>query len=101
MRGGLMAPSAHGNGNGKDPVLVVVQLSGGNDFMNTLIPFTEGVYYDSRPLVGIPEDQVLPIDDTLGFHPSAEPPGNGSQQPILRRNHLISSIHRTGEIHIK
>ena len=68
-----MAPSAYGNGNGNDPVLVVVQLSGGNDFMNTLIPFTEGVYYDSRPLVGIPEDRVLPIDDTLGFHPSAEP----------------------------
>src|SRR5215210_1988250 len=66
-----MAPSVPSNGN--DPVLVVVQLSGGNDFMNTLIPFTEGVYYDSRPLVGIPEDRVLPIDDTLGFHPSAEP----------------------------
>lgn len=57
----------------KDPVLVVVQLSGGNDFMNTLIPFTEGVYYDTRPLVGIPQDQVLPLNDTLAFHPSAAP----------------------------
>ena len=41
------------NGKTKDPVLVVVQLSGGNDFMNTVIPFTEGIYYDNRPLVGI------------------------------------------------
>jgi uncharacterized protein (DUF1501 family) len=57
----------------KDPVLVVIQLSGGNDFMNTLIPYTSGVYYDTRPLVGIPEDQVLPIGEHLAFHPSAAP----------------------------
>jgi len=59
------------NGKTKDPVLVVVQLSGGNDFMNTVIPFTEGIYYDNRPLVGIPEDKVLPFTDTLAWHPSA------------------------------
>ena len=58
-----------GNGNGKAPVFVVVQLTGGNDFMNTLIPYTSEVYYDNRPLVGIPQDQVLAIDDTLAFHP--------------------------------
>ena len=59
------------NGKTKDPVIVVVQLSGGNDFMNTVIPFTEGIYYDNRPLVGIPEDKVLPFTDTLAWHPSA------------------------------
>ena len=59
------------NGETKDPVIVVVQLSGGNDFMNTVIPFTEGIYYDNRPLVGIPEDKVLPFTDTLAWHPSA------------------------------
>ena len=37
----------------KAPVLVVVQLTGGNDFMNTLIPYTSGIYHDSRPVVGI------------------------------------------------
>ena len=46
----------------KDPVLVVVQLSGGNDFMNTLIPFTEGIYYDARPLVACPSENVLPFN---------------------------------------
>ncbi|MDE2933863.1 MAG: DUF1501 domain-containing protein [Chloroflexota bacterium] len=56
-----------------DPVLVIVQLTGGLDFMNTLIPYTEGTYYDSRPHVGIPQDQVLPLaeDSPLGFHPAA------------------------------
>ena len=61
------------NGKHKDPVLVVVQLSGGNDFMNTLIPYVDGIYYDSRPLVGIPEDKVLPINDRIAFHPCAAP----------------------------
>lgn len=70
-----MLASVNGNGHGpaKEPVLVVIQLSGGNDFMNTLIPFTEGVYYDTRPAIGIPQDQVLPISDTLALHPAAEP----------------------------
>ena len=58
-------------GSDKKPVLVVVQLSGGNDFMNTLIPYTSGVYHESRPVVGIPADKVLPMDDKLGWHPSS------------------------------
>ena len=62
-----------GNGNGKSPVFVVVQLTGGNDFMNTIIPFTSPVYHDNRPLVGIPQDQVLPLNDTLAFHPQMGP----------------------------
>ena len=61
------------NGQKKDPVLVIIQLSGGNDFMNTVIPYTNGIYHDVRPLVGIPEDRVLPISDELAFHPSAGP----------------------------
>ena len=70
-----MAPIRSGNGKEitKEPVLVVIQLSGGNDFMNTLIPFTKGEYRDARPAVGIDEDAVLPIDDTLAFHPSVKP----------------------------
>ena len=57
----------------KAPVLVVVQLTGGNDFMNTLIPYTAGIYHDSRPVVGIKAEDVLPldVDDTLGWNPHA------------------------------
>ena len=64
------------SGNGKPPVLVVLQLTGGNDFMNTVIPYTSPVYHDNRPTVGIPQDKVLPLGDDdkdLGFHPSFGP----------------------------
>ena len=57
----------------KDPVLVVLQLSGGNDALNTVIPYTNPRYFDNRPKVGIPADQVLPINDTIGFHPAMGP----------------------------
>ena len=54
----------------KDSVLVVLQLSGGNDFMNTLVPYTNPLYFDNRPNVRIAEEQVLPINDHLGFNPN-------------------------------
>ena len=54
----------------KDPVLVILQLSGGNDFMNTIIPYTNPLYYDNRPNVRISEDQVMPLNDELGFNPN-------------------------------
>ena len=57
----------------KPPVLVVVQLSGGNDFLNTLVPYTSEHYYDARPTVVIPQDEVLPINDELAFNPNMAP----------------------------
>ena len=57
----------------KDPVLVVLQLAGGNDAVNTLIPYTNPLYFDNRPNVRIAEDQVLAINDEIGFHPSMGP----------------------------
>jgi uncharacterized protein (DUF1501 family) len=57
----------------KDPVLVILQLSGANDYMNTIIPYTNPLYYDNRPTVNIPEDQVLPINDELAFNPNTAP----------------------------
>jgi uncharacterized protein (DUF1501 family) len=59
--------------NGKAPTLVVVQLAGGNDFMNTVIPYQNGLYYDYRPTVKVAEETVLPINDELAFNPNVAP----------------------------
>ena len=54
----------------KDPILVVIQLTGGNDYLNTVIPYNDGRYHDSRPTVGISAERALPIDDTYAFNPA-------------------------------
>jgi uncharacterized protein (DUF1501 family) len=53
-------------------VLVLVQLAGGNDGLNTLIPFEDADYYRLRPTLGIPKDKVLPLSATVGLHPSCK-----------------------------
>ena len=58
---------------GKDPVIVVLQLTGGNDYLNTVIPYTDPLYRDHRSAVGIAEDQILPIDDRIGLPPYMAP----------------------------
>ncbi len=59
--------------NKKDPVLVVLQLSGGNDYMNTVIPYNDPIYRDSRPVVAIPENDILALNGEIGLHPSMSP----------------------------
>src|SRR5688572_13591120 len=50
-------------------VLIVCQLSGGNDGLNTVVPYADAQYYKLRPTLGIPADKVLQINSTMGFHP--------------------------------
>ena len=56
--------------NKKDPVIVILQLSGGNDYLNTVIPYTDPIYRDTRPTVGIPEQDIIKLSNELGLHPS-------------------------------
>jgi uncharacterized protein (DUF1501 family) len=59
------ALSAQGKREGK--ILVVLELSGGNDGLNTLVPYGDDAYYRLRPNLGIPRAEVRKIDDHFGF----------------------------------
>jgi len=51
-------------------VLVVCQLSGGNDGLNTVVPYADKTYYQLRPTIGLTEDKVIKISPQMGLHPS-------------------------------
>jgi uncharacterized protein (DUF1501 family) len=70
--------------------LVVIQFSGGNDGLNTLVPFENDLYYQHRPSIAVPKQQVIKIDDTLGFNPALE-----SLRPLYD-NGLMAIINSVG-----
>src|SRR6185295_11616018 len=56
---------------GKDStILVVLQMAGGNDGLNTIVPFANDHYRKSRPRIGLTEKQILRINDDIGFNQS-------------------------------
>ena len=57
----------------KDPVFVVLQLTGGNDYLNTVIPYTDPLYRDNHPTIGIPDEEIIRLDDEFGLHPQMAP----------------------------
>jgi len=57
----------------EDRILVVVQMGGGNDGLNTVVPFTNDAYYRARPTLAVPQKDVLRITDDLAFHPGLAP----------------------------
>ena len=60
------ALAAEAESNGK--ILVVLELSGGNDGLNTLVPYADDAYYKHRPKIGLPKKSLRPIDDHFGFN---------------------------------
>ncbi len=60
-----------GMGKNIDPdgVLVVIQLSGGNDGLNTVVPWADANYYKLRPTLGHAADKVLKLNESMGLHP--------------------------------
>ncbi|WP_165227491.1 DUF1501 domain-containing protein [Aquisphaera insulae] len=68
---GLWQRAAAAAGPGRDDrVLVVVELTGGNDGLNTVIPYRDDLYHKARPTLRIEPDKVLKLDDHLGLHPA-------------------------------
>ena len=59
--------------NKKDPVLVVLQMSGAYDALNTFIPYSDPHYADYRPVLKIAPEEVLAVNDRVGFNPAMAP----------------------------
>jgi uncharacterized protein (DUF1501 family) len=71
-------------------ILVVVQLSGGNDGLNTVVPYRNDIYYSSRPTLAIPSDEVIGIHDEQGLHPAMK-----DLQPVYDDG-LVSIVNSVG-----
>ena len=67
---GFSSTQRLGSRSGK--ILIVVQLSGGNDGLNTIVPYQNDIYYQNRPRLAISKDSVLRLNDDLGLNPAME-----------------------------
>src|SRR5438105_2414643 len=67
LEGSHIAQSANGR------TLIVVQMAGGNDGLNTVVPFGDSLYHQMRPTLAITDARVLPLDTRLGLHPNLAP----------------------------
>ncbi|MBX9659614.1 MAG: DUF1501 domain-containing protein [Nitrospiraceae bacterium] len=68
----LAASSAPARGRW-DRILILVELHGGNDGLNTLVPYSDERYYQARPHLAIPRERVLQLSPSVGFHYALEP----------------------------
>lgn len=91
----LAAQALQGTSVEKHPerILVVLELSGGNDGLNTVVPYGDPAYYRARPKLGIAEREVIKVADGFGFHPSMV----GFER--LYKDGLLSVVHGCGYDH--
>src|SRR6478736_2057394 len=91
----LTAQALQGTSIEKHPerILVVVELSGGNDGLNTVVPYGDASYYRARPHLGIREREVIKAADRFGFHPSMV----GFER--LYKEGLLATVHGCGYDH--
>jgi uncharacterized protein (DUF1501 family) len=68
---------------GADRILVVVEMTGGNDGLNMVIPYSDDLYFKARPTLAIPRKRALRIDDQIGLHPQM-----GGMREMLNRSEL-------------
>jgi len=65
----FLANTARAAEAGKDTVLVVIELSGGNDGLNTVIPYADDNYHKARTTLRLTKEQVVKVDDVIGLNP--------------------------------
>jgi uncharacterized protein (DUF1501 family) len=79
----FVAGAAQAAPAGKDRILVVLEMTGGNDGLNTVIPYEDDLYHKARPTLRYRKDEIIRIDDHLGLNP-----GLGSLQEMLGNRQL-------------
>lgn len=67
-----LADAAEGGAGGLRS-LILVELKGGNDGLNTVVPYADARYHELRPRLAVPRERVLRLDEALGLHPALEP----------------------------
>lgn len=90
LLGGVPTSWAASNIGANDGILVTIMLYGGNDDLNTLVPYGSGQYYDLRRNLAVPPSRVLPIDGMWGFAP---------QLPYLKElwdNNMVAAVQGIG-----
>lgn len=80
---GFIERTARAAEPGKDPILVVIEMTGGNDGLNTVIPHIDDAYQRARPTLGFKANQVVKVNDELGLHPALQQMGQLLQQSKL------------------
>jgi uncharacterized protein (DUF1501 family) len=70
-------------GSSEDRILILVELKGGNDGLNTVVPFADGTYYQLRPVIGIKAEEVIRLDEKTGLHPELK-----ALQPLWDKGEL-------------
>src|SRR5919202_111578 len=68
----FVARTARAAAPGKENVLVVLELSGGNDGLNTVIPYADDLYHKARPTLHQTKQQLIRLDDHVGLHPALQ-----------------------------
>ncbi len=79
----FLANTAFAAGDAKDTILVVIELTGGNDGLNTVIPYADDLYHKARPTLGFTKEQVVKVDDHIGLHPAMR-----GLEPMLKAGNL-------------
>src|SRR5271156_5757908 len=79
----FVARTARAAEPGKDTILVILEMTGGNDGLNTVIPYADERYYKFRPTIGIKKTELRKVDDEIGLHPRL-----GGFSTMLQNNSL-------------